>query len=312
MADHNIMGVRGNNDQTVIEWRAWRDWIQSLPGGREWLDSIDDQFLLDDDNRKESHPSQEFWTQDANRDWENRIPQGWKLFGKHHKVARAMTQEHYDYLRSLPVVMHAPTGHTFFVHAGILAADPNRDLMHPRQPLSHWPTMRTSKPKPHILRSLQEAAILRDIPQNRDPWVLLNMRSVREDGSISRKKDGVSWPKLWNNIMNMCEGVDLDLSSSPESQYPLLGAKREEEELERSLPCFPSTIVYGHIASRGLDVRRWSVGLDSGCVSIFILVACRVSNSLYPGEGRKTISTSSRQGVVPQRRLWPIYKHRFR
>lgn len=33
-----------------------------------------------------------------------------------------------------------------------------------------------------------------------------------------------------------------------------------------SLPCHPSTVVYGHTASRGLDVHRWTVGLDTGCV----------------------------------------------
>ena len=33
-----------------------------------------------------------------------------------------------------------------------------------------------------------------------------------------------------------------------------------------SLPCHPSTVVYGHAASRGLDVHRWTVGLDTGCV----------------------------------------------
>ena len=33
-----------------------------------------------------------------------------------------------------------------------------------------------------------------------------------------------------------------------------------------SLPCHPSTVVYGHAASRGLDVHRWTMGLDTGCV----------------------------------------------
>lgn len=32
------------------------------------------------------------------------------------------------------------------------------------------------------------------------------------------------------------------------------------------LPCMPMTALYGHTAAFGLDVRRWSVGLDSGCV----------------------------------------------
>lgn len=297
MIDNDIMGVRGNNDQAVIEWRAWRDWIQSLPGGREWLDSIDGQHSMDADEDEDLHPGPEFWSQGANKDWENKIPKGWKIFKRHYKVARAMTQEHYDYLRSLPVVMYAPAGHTFFVHAGMLAADPTQSPMHPSQPLSHWPATRTSKPKPNVLRTLQEAALLRDIPQNRDPWVLLNMRSVREDGSISKKKRGTPWPELWNSVMDMCGGIDADLSSLiSESQYPLSAA--DQEDLKKSLPCFPSMIVYGHIASRGLDVRRWSVGLDTGCVSVSTLVTHSVPYLPYPGEQRKTVGTSSRQQVI--------------
>lgn len=274
MVDNDVMGVRGNNDQTVIEWRAWRDWIQSLPGGREWLDSLDSQHSLlveagdegdEDDARADLYPGPAFWSQGANKDWENKIPKGWKLFKRHYNVARAMTQAHYDYLRSLPAVMHAPAGHTFFVHAGMLAADPTQHLMHPSQPLSHWPAARTSKPEPHVLRGLQEAALLRDIPQNRDPWVLLNMRSVWKDGSISEKKKGTFWAELWNDVMDMCGGLDADLSSSvSESQYPLSAVNLKK----KSLPCFPPMVVYGHTASRGLDARRWSVGLDTGCVSV--------------------------------------------
>ena len=32
------------------------------------------------------------------------------------------------------------------------------------------------------------------------------------------------------------------------------------------LPCEPMSVIYGHTASRGLDVHRWTIGLDSGCV----------------------------------------------
>lgn len=45
------------------------------------------------------------------------------------------------------------------------------------------------------------------------------------------------------------------------------GYKRELQTSKAALPCYPSTVVYGHAASRGLDIKRWSIGLDSGCVS---------------------------------------------
>lgn len=33
-----------------------------------------------------------------------------------------------------------------------------------------------------------------------------------------------------------------------------------------STSCRPLSIVYGHWAARGVEPRKWSVGLDSGCV----------------------------------------------
>lgn len=271
MSSNNITGVRGNNDQEVIEWKAWRNWIQSLPGGREWLDKIDREHPVDDDEDEDEDDDDDddelrvaFWSELSNKDWEDKVPKGWKLFRRHYNVARAMSQEHYDYLRSLPIVIHAPAGHTYFVHAGMLAADPKRELKHPKQPLSHWPATRTSKPKETLLRNLQEVALLQDVPQNKDPWVLMNMRSVADDGSVSKGKKGIPWPELWNDVMDRCGGIADDKLSSTRLQFAM--STGEGDVKQSRLPCFPSMIVYGHIAARGLDVKRWSVGLDSGCV----------------------------------------------
>lgn len=44
---------------------------------------------------------------------------------------------------------------------------------------------------------------------------------------------------------------------------------KHDSPSRNALPCYPSTVVYGHAASRGLDIKRWTVGLDSGCVSYF-------------------------------------------
>ena len=56
--------------------------------------------------------------------------------------------------------------------------------------------------------------------------------------------------------MARCHGFDIEnIESTDDEQYPL--------------PCFPSTVLYGHAAARGLDIKRWSIGLDTGCVRIF-------------------------------------------
>ena len=45
------------------------------------------------------------------------------------------------------------------------------------------------------------------------------------------------------------------------------GSDLVEDTTARGLPCMPANVVYGHAAARGLDINRWSFGLDTGCVS---------------------------------------------
>jgi len=143
-------------------------------------------------------------------------------------------------------------------HAGLLSSDPTRSPSSSRQPLAHLP----DPPKTHgikdngTLRMWQEVALLREIPQNNDPWVVLNMRSILDDDTITGSgKKGRPWSPDWNRMMERCSGYDN--FNAPE---------RSTDALASSLPCLPSTIIYGHAAARGLDVKRWSFGLDSGCV----------------------------------------------
>ncbi|KIJ66863.1 hypothetical protein HYDPIDRAFT_86022 [Hydnomerulius pinastri MD-312] len=266
MTTNNILGVRGNNDQKVIEWRAWMDWILSLPGGGDWLLEMDRQWPKVDGDK--ANADFDIWLKKSHKHWGRRVPEGWKPLGNHYRIARSMSQDQYDYLRSLPLILYAPTGHTYFVHAGMLAADPNRKATHPKQPLSHWPAMLKPKQDISALRGLQELALLNDIPQNKDPWVLMNMRSIRKDGTIKQGKKGTPWSDVWNGIMYRCSGLD-GVQRLPASKRGSnwLRSRRTDEEDASPLQCFPSMVVYGHAAARGLDVKRWSIGIDTGCTN---------------------------------------------
>jgi len=61
-----------------------------------------------------------------------------------------------------------------------------------------------------------------------------------------------------------------------------VGFKADLGALAKGLPCMPASVVYGHVASRGLDINRWSFGLDTGCVSCI---------------------------CIPQMRWWPLMPH---
>ncbi|KAF8206389.1 hypothetical protein K438DRAFT_1931587 [Mycena galopus ATCC 62051] len=192
--------------------------------------------------------------------WWKHIPKGWKILSDHYRVARAMSDTEYQYLLSLPLVLHVPAAHVFIAHGGVLPSDPRYAPFHRRQPLARVPVLpgggkhgRTHPEKTlPLLRRLQEAAVLTDVPQNADPWVTLNMRGVLKDNSITRTKKGEPWADIWNHDMSLCEGFDQHMHLTKHDKT--------------ALPCYPATVVYGHAAARGLDVKRWSVGLDSGCI----------------------------------------------
>lgn len=270
MSTNRVLGVRGNNDEKVIEWRAWMGWIASFPGGREWLEDMDSYWSHIDGDK--SNPEFDAWLKKSHQQWQAYVPSGWKLKGKHYKIARDMSQEHYEYLLSLPLVLYAPVAHTYFVHAGLLAADPTRKSTDPKQPLSHWPITANPKEDRLVLRGLQELALLDEIPQNQDPWVLMNMRSLSKDGIVRDGKKGTPWSDLWNDIMNSCSGL------SPTEPLTILS---------KHLNCFPSMVIYGHAAARDLDVKRWSIGVDTGCVGDPILLFKRLDADSHQAYSRR-------------------------
>ena len=105
-----------------------------------------------------------------------------------YELERAMSNSDYEYLLSLPLVLHLPSEHTFLVHAGLLPYDPTLSMTSEQQPLAHWPKIPSQIHKGSIpaLRDAQELAILEDIQQNTNPWVVLNMRNLRKDNAVSR------------------------------------------------------------------------------------------------------------------------------
>lgn len=190
MTRNKVQGVRGNHDQKVIEWRGWLEWVRSLPGGKKWLDETHSKWAeaqakgerIESWIKKEKKKDKKWWT---------KLPEGWTLFGDHYNIARAMSESQFSYLLALPLKIHVPSAHVFIVHAGLLASDPRYSSYNSRQPLTRIPTIPSEKggtsggQDTESLRHLQEVAILNEVPQNRDPWAVLNMRGVKK-GQVVR------------------------------------------------------------------------------------------------------------------------------
>ena len=271
--------MRGNNDQKVVEWRGWLDWIASLPGGKAWLDhleKISPNGVTDKKELKDWMEHQRNAASKEDKKWWNLIPDKWVLFSDHYKVARDMSAAEFQYLLDLPLRLYVPSAHVFIVHAGLLASDPRYPYDDKRQPLARLPKlMATDADTPKLnktrnemesLRRLQDLSLLTLIPQNLIPWNVLNIRSVK-NGEVFKKfgKGRTPWSDLWNLEMNRCIGYNQELphDAVDGDSAEVYGRKKD------ALPCYPSTIVYGHAAAHGLDLKRWSIGLDSGCVSAF-------------------------------------------
>jgi len=193
MTDYNVTGVRGNNDQKVIEWKSWLDWFFTLSGAAEWLAGLESAWLED---HQKGHKLENWVTSrrqaSCGKDstWWKHIPKDWIPFSDHYEIAQSLTAKQYAYLTSLPLKIYIPSAHTFIVHAGLLPYDVRYHYDHKRQPLAHIPRIRSlgtsHNRKTEILRNAQELEILSQVPQNTQPWVNLNMRSVLDDKSISK------------------------------------------------------------------------------------------------------------------------------
>ncbi|KAG5352897.1 hypothetical protein C0989_012287 [Termitomyces sp. Mn162] len=257
MASNNITAVRGNHDQKVIEWRAWIHWMKTQPEGSRWLEETSAEWAAADAKLED-------WIDDKKRknkdtEWWSKIPKGWKPFDAHYAIAQEMSETQYAYLRSLPYIIHIPHTHAFIVHGGLLASNPKHPYNDPRQPLATMPRLpdccEDRVNRTETLRRIQEREILNEVPQNTIPWNILNIRGI-VDGEVTRDNDGKPWSKAWRQDMRHCAGFNGEL----------LDASTIRKKKTKILPCYPATVVYGHAAGRGLDVKRWSIGLDTGCV----------------------------------------------
>lgn len=168
------------------------------------------------------------------------------------------------------------------MHAGLLPHDPHKSLSDSSQPLVSASSFGVNSDDARIS---EEISILLDVPQNREPWTLLNMRSIYTSGKRKGKitqssKKGTPWSDVWKAEMERCEGKgkwfgeELDEWSAEHKEVEdevledeengegdeLAGqdeasrsrGRDEGDDMLSSLRCSPVTVIYGHAG--GCDV----------------------------------------------------------
>ena len=180
-----------------------------------------------------------------------------------------MTKDQYKYLVDLPLALHIPSLHSFVVHAGMLPHNPLKSLEDPSQPLVA--ASETDSATPDAARLKEELSLLRDIPQNTDPWTLINMRSVytkgKKKGKITKStKKGTPWSELWREEMERCTREN-SLIAADDAVKELEDRDDEDDDVAvsgqgkhklRKLQCSPVTVIYGH-AGESCNIQRNSV-----------------------------------------------------
>ncbi|KAL7420637.1 hypothetical protein Q5752_004588 [Cryptotrichosporon argae] len=266
MREGNVLGVRGNHDQPVVQWRSWMEW----GGGADWRDWVD------------GLPRDETAARSVLKKQGKLYPQKWKWQGEHWKIARNLLDGDYDYLVGLPLTLHLPSLHSIVVHAGLLPFDPSAPPSDARQPLVVASEQAAGKAPSG--RTGEELSILA-IPPNRDAWNLVNMRGLyeagRHKGEVTKAgSKGTPWSNVWNREMMRCAGDgswwadgmgELGTEKEDHEDAAIEGEEDAEVDETRSgkdhdLQCSPVTVIYGHAAGRGLDIKQFSKGIDTGCV----------------------------------------------
>lgn len=177
----------------------------------------------------------EFMTDEPVRSLKRKLPKGWKWKGQHFEIARRLPKKDFDWLLSLSLTYHMSALNTYFVHAGLVAWDPSTSI-------------RGASPTSFLDDQVQHSIL--QIDQNKDPLTLIEMRGVRHGRRPTASgKKGTAWFELWNEAMEAC------------------GTHLGEEPVGADGKCGgPLNVIYGHWAAKGLTLRPWTSGLDSGCV----------------------------------------------
>ncbi|KAG9689411.1 Metallo-dependent phosphatase, partial [Aureobasidium melanogenum] len=180
---------------------------------------------------------------------------------------------HLKWLRSLPLIIHIPA-----------LAPPKHSA-----PASSVPDTLGKKKQKKTFQVLDDinvvhAGLVPSVPLLRqDPFSVMNMRSMSPTNHVpsENRKRGIPWERVWgwyndriarthSTFMSWLFGFTTESSEASEwwRSWNDMHSRDDGGEAQPLIRhAKPSVVVYGHDSPRGLNLKRWSKGLDSGCVN---------------------------------------------
>lgn len=217
----NAFAVRGNHDQDVINWRSLMDASTSFTAE-----------LIQKGQELEEAP--EDVPQTMKHKWRD----------EHYKIAANMGKDSMNWMKERSLTLHIRSLHTYVVHAGLLPwtipkntkkgkhkgefstqdeADDilsnldfgnylgivaNTSLASSSADDSFVPIVPALPAKgstPTLDDKLDPEIAILTVPLNRKPYTLLEMRSLKKNGKVTKSnKKGRPWAPIWNQVMAAC------------------------------------------------------------------------------------------------------------
>ncbi|KAH9844711.1 Calcineurin-like phosphoesterase [Teratosphaeria destructans] len=190
---------------------------------------------------------------------------------KDHALLKSLTAEHMRYLRDMPLIIHIPAlpqaASHIFKHKGRGTIATDLYVVH--------------------------AGLVPHVPVHKqDPYFVMNMRSIDRlthvPSALRQTKKGHSkpWIKIWNWYNErLSRGRSLKgFHVFTDAEFAAQQAEEEKSWVDRLRDAFagwvkgraevsshsgkkPEVVIYGHDSKSGLQIMKWSKGLDSACVS---------------------------------------------
>lgn len=171
---------------------------------------------------------------------------------KDREVLRSLKPRHVEYLKGMPLMLHIPS-----------------------LPLASGSTKRKDSPITEQILVVHAGLVPGVDLQKQDPYFVMNMRSINRHtfvpSTLRAGKNAKPWFEVWNwyndKVFRKQSSLAAGTSRTPDTEPSTWFGDLWKNFFGKHKHSNPQVIIYGHDSHTGLQMHRWSKGLDSGCVA---------------------------------------------